>query len=83
VAEVGFVFAPPDRIVAPWPRHVLWPDEEQKVLVVMQQVEEFGAALHAPCWLFPDGRAPTPVTCDNPRSWLARWSEGRASYVRR
>ena len=80
VAEQPFIFSD-GRIICPWPRHALWPDEEAKLLAVIEQVDAIGTALRVPVWLWPDGRAPQPVNAADP-NFVARWSEGRASLVR-
>jgi hypothetical protein len=82
VAETGFIWWPEvGRVICPWPRHALWPDESAKLVKVIEQVDVFGSALRVPCWLFPDGRPPVPVNAADP-NFLRRWSEGRASLVR-
>jgi hypothetical protein len=87
VADVAFVFDPDGRgggqVIAPWPRHVLWPDEEARLCAVLDQIGEYGAALRKPVWVWPDGRSPVPVQAPEPRSWVSRWAADRATYVRR
>jgi hypothetical protein len=82
IAEQPFLWWPQAaRLVCPWERHVLWPDESAKLAKVVEQVDVFGAALRVPCWLWPDARPPVPVRADDPH-FLRRYSEDRASLVR-
>jgi hypothetical protein len=82
LADVGFVWDSNGRIIAPWPRHALWPDEEARLLAVLARIDTLKP--DGPCWVWPDpNRAPQPVEAPNPHSWLARRSDGRASYVAR
>jgi hypothetical protein len=80
LAEQPFIYCS-GRLIAPWPRHALWPDEAAKLAAVVDQIDTYGAALRVPCWLWPDARPPTPVNAADP-NFVRRWSDGRASYVR-
>jgi hypothetical protein len=81
VAEQPFLWDGRGCLVCPWPRHVLWPDESDRLARVVAQIDLFGAALREPCWLWPDARPPVPVKADDP-NFLRRYSEDRASLVR-
>ena len=81
LAAQPFIFAPPDRLICPWPKGPIDWRDEPKLLAVLAQVDAIGAALRVPVWLWPDGRAPQPVNAADP-NFVARWSEGRASLVR-
>jgi hypothetical protein len=70
------------RIIAPWPRRPILPDEESRLCRVIDQVAQFGAALRVPARVFADGRAPIPINAADPKG-LARWAEGKATYVNR
>ena len=82
LAEQPFVFDGNGRIIAPWPRHALWPDEEARLLAVLARIDTLKP--DGPCWVWPDpNRAPQPVEAPDPHSWLALWSDSRASCVAR
>jgi hypothetical protein len=82
IAEQPFLWWPQAaRLVCPWERHVLWPDESDRLAKVVAQIDVFGSALRVPCWLWPDARPPMPVQADDPH-FLRRYSEDRASLVR-
>jgi len=80
IAEQPFLWDGHSRIICPWPRHALWPDKEARLLAVLARIDTLKP--DGPCWVWPDpNRAPQPVEAPDPHSWLARWSDGRASYV--
>ena len=77
---IGFVFMPPDRIIAPWPTHTaMTPDDQRRLLCVLDFVN--AARPDGPCWIWPERGEPVLLDAPNIRLWLARWAEGRAVYV--
>jgi hypothetical protein len=83
VAEMPWVWnGYTGRLVAPWPRHPLWPEEQAQLLAVMARVDALRP--DGVVWLWPDARrAPVPVTAANAVQWADRWGAERASYMRR
>jgi hypothetical protein len=68
-------------LVAPWPRGTLEPEDEAALVAVLDQIGAVGAALRAPVWVWPDGRAPVAIQPEGAtRNWFARWGESRAVY---
>jgi hypothetical protein len=72
---IGFVFMPPDRIIAPWPNHnAITPDDQQRLLCVVDFVN--AARPDGPCWIWPERGEPVLLgTCPSRyRRRATRWS---------
>ena len=74
-----FVACADGTIVAPWRAHRdMTPLDAQRLGCVIDYVR--AVRPRQPLWVWPERSAPEPIACDDPRSWVARWSEGRAVY---
>ena len=81
IEQLPLVFDGVDRIIAPWPTHAAMTETDQRrLLCVLDYIRV--AHLDRPCWVWPD-REPVPIGAPDITRWIARWSEGRASYVTR
>jgi hypothetical protein len=69
------------RVIAPWQRGELPPDDEPRLCAVLDQIAAFNGALRVPCWIWAEGdRAPVPIATDNLHTWLHRHAADHAVY---